>query len=480
MCSSIPEQIDLVFSKFSSKIAIHAISEESISYSNLLSSIKSRTEEIIKENPINNTVIAIITDNTIASLINILGVIYSGKIALPLNKNLTVTEKEKILDHAGCGLLINKKNDFVKKEFKILSSNVLNKNFALLIYTSGTTSDPKGVSLTHENILNNCFNIIEYFDFNDNHVKSCFLPIYHLFGLISDTFTMLFIGGTVLLCPQFSIGTAHLIHKNILKYKVNSFSLVPLILEYFNQLELSLVNSDVRLVVSGSAPLSKASFDKFTTNNKNVKLIPGYGLSETTCYSAINPLDDVIPNSIGKPFNFNEFGVIDENENFLTSHESGEIVIKGENVFIAGYFNSNINCYMISDRSYFKTGDIGYYDENDYFYITGRIKNMIIRGADKLYIESVDLVLKSINTDKFDSIAVKFERNDEELLIVVYSDLINGKDIMKERVIRKIIKEQLGDKYLPNYIINLSEISRNDTKKPNYKQIRKLLNNYDY
>lgn len=477
---SIPKQIAFIFSRNSSKAAIHSISEGTILYGELLLKIKKRALEIKNNNPKGNSVVASITENTISALIEILAIIYADKIALPLNKNLTPLEKSKILNHAQCGMLIENKK-IVLRDIDCFSEHTSkNDKIALLIYTSGTTSDPKGVPLTHKNIFDNSFKIINYFKFEENHVKACFLPIYHLFGLISDTLTMLFIGGTVVLCPQFSIGTAHIIHKSIYEYKVNSFSLVPLILEYLNKLGLSFVDSNLSLIISGSAPLSEKNYHSFTTSNPNVNLVPGYGLSETTCYSAINPINSVVPNSIGKAFEFNQIKIIDDNEKFRSHNEIGEVVIKGLNVFENGYYNSDYNCFMESDKSYFRTGDMGYYDKDGYFFITGRIKNMVIRGGDKLYLESVDILLKDLSVDSIDAIAVKQVNDIEEELIIVYAYKKSIRNIEFEKQVRSIIMEKLGEKYLPNKIINIKEIPRTDTKKPKYKIIKKLLDNYDY
>jgi len=203
----------------------------------------------------------------------------------------------------------------------------------------------------------------------------------------------LYAGGSTVISPKFS---ASQFWKIISDYQVTSFGSVATMLSillntYPDGVPEGLKTDQLRFAMCGSAPVPAEVMKKFE-ETFNCPVVEGYGLSESTCRSTFNPPDERRrPGSCGLPIG-NEMKVFDDGDNEVSDGELGEIVLRGENI-LKGYFKSPEATANAFRNGWFHTGDIGYRDEDGFFYIVDRKSDMIIRGGENIYPREIDEVL---------------------------------------------------------------------------------------
>jgi long-chain acyl-CoA synthetase len=263
---------------------------------------------------------------------------------------------------------------------------------AVILYTSGTTGYPKGAELTHFNMFFNArYCGTSLLPIDDDTVSLATLPLFHSFGQTVAHNAVLGQGGTVVLLPRFEpIAALELLQK----YEVNLFIGVPTM--YFALLhtpEADNYDLNLEYCVSGGAAMPvevmKAFDDKYGVN-----ILEGYGLSETSPVASFNVLDrPKKAGSIGPPLWGIQFRLEDDEGNIITEVDTpGEICIKGHNVMRGYYKKPEATAEAVID-GWFHTGDIGTVDDDGYYYIVDRKKDMIIRGGFNVYPREIEEVL---------------------------------------------------------------------------------------
>ncbi len=299
----------------------------------------------------------------------------------------------------------------------------LGEDEALIVFTSGTTGAPKGVVLSQRNLLEDARSISQWHDIDEETRMMCVLPIHHVNGTVVTLITPFYAGGSTVLNQRFRTGRYFSI---IAEEEVHIVSMVPTLLQYLNnfyQDKERPKTPTLQHVICGAGPLTVKVAETFE-DRLDVPIIHGYGLSETTCYSCFVPVDiskedhnkwrsDFGYPSIGVPIPANEMAIHDEDGNELDENERGEIVIRGVNVMI-GYYNNKEANEKTFKNGWFRSGDEGFYikDEEDrpYFFITGRLKELIIRGGVNLAPLEIDEVINNAPGVKA-GIAVGFEND---------------------------------------------------------------------
>lgn len=288
-------------------------------------------------------------------------------------------------------------------------ASVMLEDEALLVYTSGTTGAPKGVQLIQYNMLANAKGICDWQQVSPAHRWMCILPIHHVNGVIVTLVTPMFIGGSVVLNRSFK---ASLFWRRISDEQVHIVSLVPTILQFLSEAGERLDEyriEQLRYVICGAGTLAVAVAKRFE-EMFGVRVLHGYGLSETTCYSCFLPVD-LAPDdhrywmeafgypSIGVPIGINEMAIHDPEGRPVADGERGEIVIRGHNVMI-GYFqrpDANAEAFK---HGWFRSGDEGFVQRDAhgraFFFISGRIKELINRGGVKYSPFEIEEVLLEI------------------------------------------------------------------------------------
>jgi long-chain acyl-CoA synthetase len=263
---------------------------------------------------------------------------------------------------------------------------------AVILYTSGTTGKPKGAELTHANLTENVRVTAETLaQVDENDVILGALPLFHSFGQTCGLNTAVFKGACLTMVPRFDPAKALEV---IQRDKVTIFEGVPTM--YTAMLHCDKRNefdtSCVRLCISGGSAMPVEVLKGFE-KEFDCKVLEGYGLSETSPVASFNhPDKERKPGSIGTPIEGVEMKVVDEDGNDVEQGEVGEIVIKGHNV-MKGYWNRPDATEEAIRDGWFHSGDMGKIDDDGYFSIVDRKKEMIIRGGYNVYPREVEEVL---------------------------------------------------------------------------------------
>jgi len=262
---------------------------------------------------------------------------------------------------------------------------------AAIIYTSGTTGHPKGVELTHGNYIADSQQTAEAAKMNGEDRFLCILPLFHVNAQVVTTMSPMYAGATMILLDGFSPKT---FLPALAQYKATAFSGVPTVYAILNSLpdaeDYDL--SALRFCICGAAPMPVEVFNTFEKKYKAF-ILEGYGLSEGTCASSLNPLDGKRKiGSIGLPLHGQEMKIFDDSDNEMPHGKVGEIVVRGQNV-MKGYYNNPEATTETLKNGWLHTGDLGHMDEDGYFYIVGRKKEMIIRGGENIYPKEAEEVL---------------------------------------------------------------------------------------
>ncbi len=267
------------------------------------------------------------------------------------------------------------------------------EDLAVLVYTSGTTGKPKGAMLTHNNMLGAVTAAHAAFPVGADDRLLGALPLCHIYGLTVVMLGTLHKGGSLALIEKFEVVPAL---KTIEVEKVTVLPAVPTMYQYMiMHLEKQAFDlSSLRLCLAGGAPLSKTLFESLA-RFVNAPLVEGYGLTEVSCVATLNPVNGKnVQGSVGPAIPTVSVRIFDKDGKQLPSGSEnvGEIAIKGPNV-MRGYYRAPEKSSEVLKDGWFFTGDLGYLDEDEYLWIVGRAKELIIRGGQNIYPREVENVI---------------------------------------------------------------------------------------
>ncbi|HEY5986724.1 MAG TPA: long-chain fatty acid--CoA ligase [Streptosporangiaceae bacterium] len=264
---------------------------------------------------------------------------------------------------------------------------------AVILYTSGTTGQPKGAELTHSNMVHNALLASRLFGAHPHDVHLLTLPLFHSFGQTVQMNAGFATGATLVLLPRFDAAGALALMEH---ERVTFFAGVPTM--YHAMLASEPAGRDgiaasLRVAVSGGAALPMEVLRQFEERFQ-VPILEGYGLSETSPVATFNRFDRPRrPGSIGLPVWGVEAEILRDDGSTAQTGEPGEIAIRGHNV-MKGYFRRpEATAEAISSQGWFRTGDIGAKDADGYLYVLDRKKDLIIRGGFNVYPRELEEVL---------------------------------------------------------------------------------------
>ncbi|MGI8864908.1 MAG: class I adenylate-forming enzyme family protein [Solirubrobacteraceae bacterium] len=290
-------------------------------------------------------------------------------------------------------------------------------DLAAILYTSGTTGKPKGAMLTHRNELVNAAQGAELVPLAPGERVGMLLPLFHANAQVVTTLIPMLIGCEVVMWEKFS---ASQFWPTVQELQPVSISAVPTILAaVLNAPGAPEGDNSLRYVICGAAPLSvellKAFQDRF-----GIRILEGYGLTETGCIASINPFyGERKAGSIGLSLRGQQMQIVGEDGERTLAGDYGEIVIKGPNVMPGYLKNPEATEESIRD-GWLHTGDVGYVDADGYFFIVDRSKDMIIRGGENIYPREIEEVLyEHAGILECAVIGVPDEVRGEEVLAVV-------------------------------------------------------------
>lgn len=348
-------------------------------------------------------------------------------------------------------------------------------SIALIVYTSGTTGKPKGVLLTHSNIIEMAKMQIKALKLTENDRSFVILPLFHVNAFMFKFISVLMVGGSMVIRKKFVLEE---FLPCIDRYQPTFTSAVPTIYGLLANLpegeEKKYDLSSLRFGICGAAPVSVTLFEKFESRYP-FKLIEGWGLSEGTCATTLNPLDGKRKiGSIGRVLEGQELKVVDDNGVEVPIGEKGELIVKGPNV-MKGYLKREEATKETIKDGWLYTGDIGYQDEEGYFYIVDRKKDMIIRGGMNIYPKQIEEVLYQIpEIQEAAVIGVPDEVYGEEVVAFVS---LKEKGAITEEEIIDYCKKKMANYRCPKKVFILDELPKNSvgkiTKGPLREQFKK-------
>jgi long-chain acyl-CoA synthetase len=339
---------------------------------------------------------------------------------------------------------------------------------AVLLYTSGTTGTPKGAELTHDNMLRNCQASQNLFDLGAGTVMLGALPLFHSFGQTCGMNTCVVAGGLLTLLPRFEpVKALEIIERD----DVSVFEGVPTM--YGAMLNVPdherYDTSTLRVCASGGAAMPVELMRGFE-RAFNCKILEGYGLSETSPVASFNHANrERKPGSIGQPIAGVEMKVVDDHDHDLSQGDVGEIVVRGHNV-MKGYWGQPEATVEAMRGGWFHTGDLARVDEDGYFFIVDRKKDMIIRKGFNVYPREIEEVLYEHPAVR-EAAVVGFPHDEFGEEIGAAVSLKDGAEVTPDEL-REFVKGQIAPFKYPRKVWIVDELPKGPTGKILKREIK--------
>lgn len=415
---------------------------------------------------------------------SIFGILLAGATVVPINNFLKPAEVSYILKDCGANVVISERalsEGFSKltaerPSLKIVeiesiplqpevssdapaTSPANEEDLAVIIYTSGTTGRPKGAMLRQRNLLHNvesCRRVLRAVAFDRFVVL---LPMFHSFMLCVCIFLPLTVGGSMILVKSLH-PPKNIIHDIFARQG----TILPAIPQLFRALTHAQFEGElpVRLCVSGAAPLPLEILREWNARFK-IPLLEGYGLSEASPVVSINPIEGPWKEgSIGVPIYDVEVSVQDDSGKHLADGEVGEICVRGGNV-MAGYWNQPDETAKALKNGWLLTGDVGYRDKDNYYYITDRKKDMLLVNGINVYPREIEEVIYTFPGVKEAAIVSQpdHRKGEQPVGFVAMNDGVT----LDEKALIHYLRERLADYKVPRHIHVLPALPRNATGK---------------
>ncbi len=318
----------------------------------------------------------------------------------------------------------------------------------IVFYTSGTTGQPKGVMLSHSNLLVNATGSGHLYGYRQTDILLLSGPLFHL-GTGSRAYTAVAYGTTMVIQPRFQVDETMRI---IEEQRITTMTLVPTMLRMimdhpdFEKFDFS----SIRCLTYGAAPMPISLMERAIDAIPGVTFCQGYGMTETSpVVSVLTPADHVPGNpmigklgSVGQPILYADIRIVDENDEPVPQGQPGEIVLRGPQV-MNGYWNRPEETAHAMRGGFYHTGDAGYLDPDGYLYIVGRTKEMIISGGENVYpIETENCLSKHPAVAQAAVLGVPHEKWGEAVHAVVA--LHDGRTADAEEIIA-FCRERIAD-----------------------------------
>lgn len=349
---------------------------------------------------------------------------------------------------------------------------VLPGDISEILFTSGTTARPKGALLSHEGAVFQGKATGYHLWMSPNDRVIIFLPLFHVNGQMLTLVPTMAFGGTVILIEEYS---ASKFMRQIRKHKATFTCIVPTILRtLLKQPKMKNDNKHYMRSSFYALPTSKEEWEEFE-NRFNIKLIDGYGLTETFALAIGNPYWGLRKrHCIGLPAVGMEVRLIDENgETIEKCNQPGEILLKGSPIFSGYYKNEEETKKAVDEAGWLHTGDIGYMDPDGYYYFYDRKKEIIKRAGENISTSEVERVLND-HVDIMESavVGVPDEMRDEAVFafVVVKNNNLSADDI------RNYCREKMSSFKVPQYVNIIDQFEKTSIgkiKKNKYKDIAK-------
>ncbi|WAG58035.1 AMP-binding protein [Clostridium estertheticum] len=438
--------------------------------------------------------VLLVSENSNFFIENYFGIIKSGVICVPINPALSSNEIKYIIDSLNIKVIFtqNKFCEKIKsldyKDVEIytdkngsnLSSNQENNNkdninikedVAVILFTSGSTGNPKGVMLTHYNLIYNTNSIIEYLELTNNDRVETVLPFYYCYGT-SILHTHFRVGGSLVINNKFMFPQTVL--EDINKYNCTGFSGVPSTYQILLRMT-DMKNTKfptLRYITQAGGKLPEIFIKQLIDILGGVDIFIMYGQTEATARLSYLPpcLIKEKMNSIGHGIKGTELFVLNSEGNRVKSGEIGEVVAQGDNI-MKGYFNDKEETDKVLKQGYLYTGDIAKVDDEGFIYIVSREKNIIKSGGIRISPKEIeDIILQIPEVVECVVIGVWDDILGEAVKAFVV--IVVDKTFIDFKYILDFCKKQLPSYKIPRYIEFLSTLPKNSSGKVLIKQLK--------
>ena len=472
-----------------------------LTYREFLEAAQGVARKLHEQNAQKGQRIALIAENGPDWCVAFFGILLVGGVAVPFNPKFKPAEIDGLLQQAGISLILADQQGVKAVPSRLLTDETCHTTLlihqavlqggqpvdgtgtldlpdlqssdeALLLFTSGSTGIPKGVVLSHGNLLAEASYITAGHQLTKRDIVLCILPFFHINGLVITFISSLYAGGKAIIPQRFS---ASHFWEWISCYQVTWFSAVPTILSILlSHPKVDTLNiASLRFARSASSSLPVAILSEFE-GRYGIPVIEAYGLSEAGSQVATNPLPPHLrkAGSVGLPVG-NAIRVVDENGREAPVQSVGEVIIQGGNI-TSGYLNQpQVNQESFKD-GWFYTGDLGFFDADGYLFLTGRKKELINRAGEKISPREVDEIIYQLpEVETAAAVGVADDFFGEE--VVAFIQLRPEKSLTQEMIISHC-KTCLADFKIPKKILFIEDFP----KGPNGKiQRRKLAELYE-
>ena len=456
----------------------------------LASEIESRIKALIELGLKPNDRIIIAHGGTLEFFADLFAVWQLGGCACCINEDSTTSELKRLTSFVNATMILLDKDNTKHNlsSFKVnavcLETHRISENIdfpkyidlpsmdldALILFTSGTTGTPKGVTHTYRGILSRLSLNWEYIPFEERQVGLCPLPTHFGHGLIGNSLTVLMGGGDLIIAQGSILSSSGSLGALIDEYKVQFMSSVPSFWKGVLRSEKPTKKSLKRVHI-GSAPLSSQLWNEIINWAGINNVVNMYGITETANWICGASAEDFQPENglIGRPWG-GSVNVKNEND-ILSSNGYGELYIQTPSL-MREYFNLPSESSKVLNGGWFKSGDYGIIDEQGVIRLTGRKKYQINKAGIKIHPEDIDMLLESNDTiSEACSFGIEDEVSGQAVGVAICPNNIKTFELneIKEWIVKKIVKDKI-----PEYWFILDKIPKTDRGKVNRDNVAKL------
>ncbi|WP_089717685.1 class I adenylate-forming enzyme family protein [Candidatus Entotheonella palauensis] len=371
-------------------------------------------------------IVALLAPNCIEFVVGYFAIVQVGATVQPLDERITPEEMAAILKDADTRFLIVHGALWSKfraaRELGVMVEHLLGIDLACagivpfdtwgesslastvalspstvaeLMYTSGTTGDPKGVQRTHANVLAAARNSLRGFGYRADDVIAIAMPLSHSSALNSQMMPLLQVSGTLILLPRFQVADVIEVIKS---HHVTCMRAVPAMLRLLlaNPSFTSKHLPSLRLLINSSAPIDPDTYVVLKQRFPAIEVLNSYGLTEaSTCTVLPDEMATIRPDSVGLPIDGVEMCVIDDCGDVVDTGCEGEICVRGDHVFL-GYRQRPEATAAVMHQDWLRTGDLGYCDQDGFYYLHGRQTEVINSGGQKFVPRDVERCIEAL------------------------------------------------------------------------------------
>jgi fatty acid CoA ligase FadD9 len=450
----------------------------------LLQRVQAAAEHLSKAGVGAGDVVAVKLFNRVELIISLFAAWRLGAAATPVNPSLTASEVDYQLSDCSARVLVCDDDSASAPGYRAVTltelaepldtslspaiADISENAVALIIYTSGTTGRPKGVLLTHANVLAMAQSMIAFGSIGEETHSLVVLPLFHVNAMVASVLAPMLAGGHATIAGRFDPATFFSIVERV---RPTMFSAVPTTYGMLAALpgDVTPDTSSVRYAFSAAAPIPVQLMHQFEARY-GIPIIEGYGLSEETCAATSNPIDgERKPGTVGIALPGLQVAVMNEHGELVIDGSAGEVVVKGPTV-MRGYLNRPEETAKTIVDGWLHTGDIGFLDADGYLTLIDRAKDMIIRGGENVYPKEIESALYTHPGVREAAVVGRPDPVSGEVPVAFVT--LRDKDVTADDLLVHL-RRSLAKYKLPAEIIPLEELPKNPVGKIDKPALRR-------